>query len=143
PAPRGPRDQAGRARRAEPQAEGQGQGEAGRATGGEPARARDPARREHPQPVAYGDPALCARRERRARSATMTSETRSAVERYIAAYVSGDTSELAAVIAPHFVDHSFPVFSGIDGVARAIATLHVGLGDVSCTLQQCVCEPDA
>lgn len=61
-----------------------------------------------------------------------------AVERYVAAYSSGDTSGIAAIIAPSFVDHAFPAFSGVDGVARAIATLHTGLSEVSCRLEQCV-----
>jgi predicted SnoaL-like aldol condensation-catalyzing enzyme len=67
--------------------------------------------------------------------------TREVIERYIAAYVSGDTSALADIIAPGFVDHTFPAFSGMDGVARAIATIHA-IGDVTCTLEQCVCDGD-
>jgi predicted ester cyclase len=66
--------------------------------------------------------------------------TRTAVERYIAAYVTGDTSQLAAIIAPNFVNHTFPAYSGIDGVAHGIAVLHTGLSEVSCRLEQCVCD---
>ena len=67
---------------------------------------------------------------------------REVIERYVAAYVSGDTSELAAIIAPGFVDHTFPAFSGIDGVARGIGMLHAGLSEVSCVIERCVCEPE-
>ena len=61
-----------------------------------------------------------------------------AVERYVAAYVSGNTSELAAIIAPEFVDHAFPQFCGVDGVGRAIRALHAGLSEVSCRLEHSV-----
>ena len=67
---------------------------------------------------------------------------REVIERYVAAYVTGDTSELPAIIAPGFVDHTFSAFSGIDGVARAIAMVHAGLAEVSCDLQHCVCDAD-
>jgi predicted ester cyclase len=67
---------------------------------------------------------------------------RDVIDRYVAAYVTGDPSELSAIIAPGFVDHTFPAFSGIDGVARAIATLHAGLSEVSCVVERCVCHAE-
>lgn len=68
--------------------------------------------------------------------------TRAVIERYVRAYATGDTSELPAIIAPGLVDHTFPAFCGIDGVARAIATLHAGLSEISLVIEHCVCEAD-
>ena len=69
--------------------------------------------------------------------------TRQVLERYIDAYRSGDTSYLAEIVSPDFVDRSFPSLSGgPEGVARSIRVLHTGFSDVSITLQDVVCHED-
>ena len=65
------------------------------------------------------------------------------VERYVEAYVSGDTSQLAEIVAADFVDHSFPHHSGgVEGVGRAIAVIQAGLAEITCTIEQCVSQAD-
>ena len=75
---------------------------------------------------------------------TARAQIRSVIERYVTAYRSGDTSYLRDIIAPEYVDHTVPAFGdGPDGVARAIQAFHRGFSDVSCSLEQCVCEGDS
>lgn len=67
-------------------------------------------------------------------------EPRTLVERYIEAYATGDVARLHEIIAPDFVDHSFPDFSGPAGVAAGIRMVHAGLSDVQIDLEFCVCD---
>jgi predicted ester cyclase len=71
------------------------------------------------------------------------SELRRLVERYIAAYATGEVSWLDEIIAPDFVDHTFPDFGGPQGVAAGIRHLHEGLSDVQIQLEFVVCEADS
>ena len=72
---------------------------------------------------------------------TSPSDHRPLVERYIAAYVSGDTSHLAEIIAADFVDHSFPRHGGgVEAVARAIDAVQSGLTEIECSIEQCVSQ---
>jgi predicted ester cyclase len=71
------------------------------------------------------------------------SELRKLVERYIAAYVTGEVSWLDEIIAPDFVDHTFPDFCGPQGVAAGIRHLHEGLSDVQIELEFFVCDADS
>jgi predicted ester cyclase len=71
------------------------------------------------------------------------SEHRKLVERYIAAYATGDVSELDQIIAADFVDHSFPDFGGREGVAAGIRHVHEGLSDVSIELDFFVCDAES
>ncbi|HET6334687.1 MAG TPA: ester cyclase [Polyangiales bacterium] len=71
------------------------------------------------------------------------SEQRKLVERYVAAYATGDTSKLDEIIAPSFVDHTHPDFSGPQGVAAGIRYVHEGLSDVQIVLDQIVCEANS
>ncbi len=70
-------------------------------------------------------------------------EQRKLVERYIAAYATGDVSSLDEIIAPDFVDHSFPDFCGREGVAAGIRHVHEGLSDVSIQLDFFVCDAES
>lgn len=72
-----------------------------------------------------------------------SSEYRQLVERYIAAYATGDASRLDEIIAPDFVDHTFPDFGGREGVAAGIRHLHEGLSDVQIELQFFVADADS
>lgn len=74
---------------------------------------------------------------------TSPSDHRPLVERYIAAYVSGDTSQLAEIIAADFVDHSFPQYGGgVEAVARAIGAVQAGLTEIECKVEQCISQAD-
>lgn len=70
-------------------------------------------------------------------------ELRKLVERYLAAYTTGDVSGLDEIIAPDFIDHTFPYFCGREGVAAGIHHVHEGLSDVSIKLEFCVCEAES
>jgi predicted ester cyclase len=70
------------------------------------------------------------------------SEQRKLVERYVAAYATGDTSKLDEIIAPAFIDHTHSDFSGPSGVAAGIRHVHEGLSDVEIVLEQIVCSVD-
>lgn len=71
------------------------------------------------------------------------SEQRQLVERYVAAYATGDSSKLDEIIAPSFVDHTHTEFSGPQGVAAGIRHVHEGLSDVEVILEQVVCDTDS
>jgi predicted ester cyclase len=71
------------------------------------------------------------------------SEQRKLVERYVAAYATGDTSELEAIIAPSFVDHSHPDFNGPQGVAAGIRHVHEGLSEVEIAIDYIVCDTES
>lgn len=70
-------------------------------------------------------------------------EHRQLVERYVEAYVSGDTTCLPEIIAPDFVDHSFPHHGGgVEAVRRAIESVQAGLSEITCAVEQCVSQAD-
>jgi predicted ester cyclase len=71
------------------------------------------------------------------------SEQRKLVERYIAAYATGDVSQVDEIIAPDFVDHSYPDYCGPQGVAAGIRHVHEGLTDVSIELDFFVCDAES
>jgi predicted ester cyclase/uncharacterized cupin superfamily protein len=69
---------------------------------------------------------------------------RRTIERYAQAYASGDVTLLDEIVAADFVDHTFPAYSGgPEGVARAIRALHAGFTELTCAIDQCVCEGDS
>jgi predicted ester cyclase len=70
------------------------------------------------------------------------SEQRKLVERYVAAYATGDTSKLDEIIAPSFIDHAHSDFSGPKGVAAGIRHVHEGLSDIEIVLEHIVCSVD-
>lgn len=71
------------------------------------------------------------------------SEQRKLVERYIAAYASGDASKIDEIIAHNFIDHSYPNFSGPEGVAAGIRHVHEGLSDVEIDIEYFVCDSES
>jgi predicted ester cyclase len=64
------------------------------------------------------------------------------VEAYVDLYRTGDVTGVEAVIAEEYVDHSLPHFSGRAGVVLAVRTLHAGLADLVCTIDQLVVAGD-
>src|SRR5262245_56080194 len=72
-----------------------------------------------------------------------SNDHRQLVERYIAAYRSADVSQLDQIIAPNFIDHSHPDFSGPEGVAAGVRHLHSGLSDIEVDLEFVVCDGDS
>jgi len=72
-----------------------------------------------------------------------SSELHRLVERYVAAYANGDISYLSEIIAPDFVDHTFPDFRGPAGVATAVGLVQTGFSELEITLLHCVAESDS
>ena len=76
-------------------------------------------------------------------STSRPSDHRELVERYVDAYVSGDTSWLSDIIDAEHQDRSYPAFGvGPEGVRRAIETLHAGFTELTASIEHCLSQGD-
>jgi len=68
---------------------------------------------------------------------------REVVRLYLEAYRTGDTAGLDDIISAHFVDHSFPAFSGgPNGVRRSIETLHRSFRAIEYAVEDAIFNDD-
>jgi predicted ester cyclase len=63
-------------------------------------------------------------------------------ERYVELFRTGDLSIVEEIIAEDYVDRTFPQFSGREGVALSVRTLHAGFRDIDVRIEHVVSEAD-
>ena len=72
---------------------------------------------------------------------TASQTSRRVIERYVEIHRTGDTSSLGEIIAPEF-RYRVAASVGVEGVASGVRAIHAAFTEVTCSLEQCVCEDD-
>ena len=72
---------------------------------------------------------------------TTSHPSRRVIERYVELHRIGDASGLGEIIAVEF-RYRLAAPVGVEGVAAGLRALHAGFTEITCSIEQCVCEDD-
>lgn len=72
---------------------------------------------------------------------TESHTSRGVIERYVEIHRTGDTSGISEIIAPDF-RYRLAAPVGVEGVLAGVRALHAGFTEITCSIEQCVCESD-